>query len=188
MAPPGLLNSLVAAIQASLSVLLVIFYGGVAAWLQLLNPASTKAISKICVRMFLPALLLTQIGSQLHAGSADRYAIILIWAIICHVVSFLIGIGAHLLLGMPDWTTVAIMFNNTTSYPLLLIAALDETGILRSLVVTDETTRAALERAISYFLVFATVYSCLTFAVGPRLFVLVFAFVFVFVLVLFVVV
>jgi len=169
MAPPGLLNSLVAAIQASLSVLLVIFYGGVAAWLQLLNPASTKAISKICVRMFLPALLLTQIGSQLHAGSADRYAIILIWAIICHVVSFLIGIGAHLLLGMPDWTTVAIMFNNTTSYPLLLIAALDETGILRSLVVTDETTRAALERAKSYFLVFATVSSCLTFAVGPRL-------------------
>jgi hypothetical protein len=94
---------------------------------------------------------------------------ILLWAFFCHFVSFLIGIAAHLLFGMPDWITAAIMFNNTTSYPLLLIQSLDQTGILSSLVVADETTRAAIERAKSYFLVFATVSSCLTFAVGPRL-------------------
>jgi auxin efflux carrier family protein len=46
---------------------------------------------------------------------------------------------------------------------------LDETGILSNLIVTDESTRDAIERAKSYFLVFATVSSCLTFAVGPRL-------------------
>lgn len=169
MAPNGLGNSFLAAIQASLSVLLVIFYGGVAAHLNLLNPSNTKAISKVCVRMFLPALLIVKIGSELHAESAGRYLIIFVWAIICHLVSFVIGIVAHLWLGMPDWTTVALMFNNTTSYPLLLIGALDETGILRSLIVTDESTREAVERAKSYFLVFATVSSCLTFAVGPRL-------------------
>ena len=61
------------------------------------------------------------------------------------------------------------MFNNTTSYPLLLIQSLDETGILAGLITTDETTRDAIERAKSYFLVFATVSSCLTFAIGPRL-------------------
>jgi len=165
----GLLNSFLAAIQASLSVLLVIFYGGIAARLKMLTPANTKAISKVCVRMFLPALLITQIGSELHSGSAGRYAIILLWAIVCHLVSFVFGIVAHLVLGMPDWTTAALMFNNTTSYPLLLISALDETGILSSLIVTDETSRATIERAKSYFLVFATVSSCLTFAVGPRL-------------------
>jgi len=81
----------------------------------------------------------------------------------------LIGLAAHLLLGMPDWVTAAIMFNNTTSYPLLLIESLNETGILSGLIVTNETTRDAIERAKSYFLVFATVSSCLTFAVGPRL-------------------
>jgi predicted permease len=70
---------------------------------------------------------------------------------------------------MPDWITAAIMFNNTTSYPLLLIQSMDETGILSSLIVTNETTHDAIERAKSYFLVFATVSSCLTFAVGPRL-------------------
>lgn len=169
MAPTGLGESFLAAIQASLSVLLVIFYGGVAAHLKLLSPSSTKAISKICVRMFLPALLITKIGSELHASSANRYLIIFVWAIICHLISFLIGIVAHLWLGMPDWTTAALMFNNTTSYPLLLVAALDQTGILKSLIVTDETSREAIERAKSYFLVFATVSSCLTFAVGPRL-------------------
>ncbi|KAJ7858657.1 auxin efflux carrier [Mycena olivaceomarginata] len=169
MADSGLFSSFLAAIQASLSVLLVIFYGGLAARLNLLTPANTKSISKVCVRMFLPALLLTQIGSELHAGQARPYAIVLLWAILCHLVSFLLGLVAHLVLGMPDWTTAALMFNNTTSYPLLLIGALDETGILRSLIVTDETNGAAIGRAKAYFLVFATVSSCLAFAVGPRL-------------------
>ncbi|KAF2278882.1 uncharacterized protein EI97DRAFT_431132 [Westerdykella ornata] len=165
----GLFNSFLAAIQASLSVLLVIFYGAIAAKLKLLDSHDGKRISKICVRMFLPALLLVKIGAELHPGSAHRYLIILIWALICHIVSFLIGIAAHLLFGFPDWITAAIMFNNTTSYPLLLIQSLDETGILRNLIVQDETTAAAMERAKSYFLVFSTVSSCLTFAVGPRL-------------------
>jgi predicted permease len=169
-AATGLVESFLAAIQASLSVLLVIFYGGLAAHLKLLTPANTKAISKVCVRMFLPALLVTSIGSQLHSGSAQRYLVVLIWAIVCHLISFVIGVFAHLCLGMPDWTTVALMFNNTTSYPLLLVAALEETGILRSLITSpSETTSSAVDRAKSYFLVFATVSSCLTFAVGPRL-------------------
>lgn len=168
MAPVGLLTSIVSAIQASLCVLLVIFYGGAAAHFKLLDGTSTKAISKVCVKIFLPALLFTKIGSELHLGSANRYGIILIWAFVAHFVSFLIGIAAHFLLKMPSWITCAIMFNNTTSYPLLLIQSLEETGILRSLI-TDEPTRDAIERAKSYFLVFATVSSCLTFAVGPRL-------------------
>lgn len=163
-----LLSSFVAAIQASLSVLLVITYGGLAAKWGLLDSTNGKKISKICVKMFLPALLLVQIGSELHPGSAHRYLIILLWAFICHIISFLIGIAAHLLFGMPDWITAAIMFNNTTSYPLLLIQSLDETGILVGLV-GEGSTRAAIGRAKSYFLVFATVSSCLTFAVGPRL-------------------
>lgn len=165
----GLFPSFVAAVQASLSVLLVISYGGVAARLGLLDAKNSKAISKICVRMFLPALLLVQIGSELHPGSAHRYLIVLLWAFLCHIVSFSIGVFAHLVFGMPDWVTAALMFNNTTSYPLLLIQSLDATGILENLIVGDELTRSMIERAKSYFLVFATVSSCLTFAVGPRL-------------------
>lgn len=61
------------------------------------------------------------------------------------------------------------MFNNTASYPLLLIGALQQTGILESLLVKGETTAEAIDRANSYFLVFSTISNCLTFAVGPRL-------------------
>ena len=165
----GLLPSFIAAVQASLSVLLVISYGAIAARLGLLNSNNGKAISKICVKMFLPALLLIQIGSELHPGSAHRYLIVFLWALICHLLSFMIGTFAHLVFGLPDWVTVAIMFNNTTSYPLLLIQSLEQTGILSKLLVEDETTRQVVERTKSYFLVFATVSSCLTFAVGPRL-------------------
>ena len=164
----GLLSSFVAAVQASLSVLLVISYGSLSAHFGLLDSRHGKAISKICVKLFLPLLLLVQLGSEIHPGSAHRYALILLWAFVCHLLSFLIGLSAHLLFGMPDWITAALMFNNTTSYPLLLIQSLDETGILRQIIGDGETKRG-IERAKSYFLVIATVSSCLTFAVGPRL-------------------
>ena len=52
MAPAGLVPSFLAAIQASLSVLLVIFYGILAAHWKLLDSGTGKAISKICVKMF----------------------------------------------------------------------------------------------------------------------------------------
>lgn len=165
----GLLSSFVAAIQASLSVLLVISYGGIAAHLGLLDSKNGKAISKICVKMFLPALLLVKLGSEMHPESAQRYLIIVIWALVAHTISFLIGIFAHVFFKMPDWITCAIMFNNTTSYPLLLVQSLDETGILKVLLGEDDSTKAMIERAKSYFLVFSTISSCLTFAVGPRL-------------------
>lgn len=165
----SLLNSFLAAIQASLSVLLVILYGGLAAHLRLLESPVASKISKLCVKMFLPALLFVQIGSELHLESAHRYVIVLVWAFVCHFISFMIGMLAHFGFGMPDWITAAVMFNNTTSYPLLLIQSLQETGILKSLVQGDETITAAIGRAKSYFLVFATISSCLTFSIGPRL-------------------
>ncbi|RFU30925.1 hypothetical protein B7463_g5404, partial [Scytalidium lignicola] len=165
----GLLTTFLAAIQASLSVLLVVFYGVLTVRFKLLDNATAKNISKLCVRLFLPALLFTQIGNELHAGSAHRYLIVLFWAFLCHFISFVIGITAYLLFNFPNWITVALMFNNTTSYPLLLIQSLDATGILKGLAGADESTSDAIERAKSYFLVFSTVSSCLTFAVGPRL-------------------
>ncbi|KAK4221368.1 membrane transport protein-domain-containing protein [Podospora fimiseda] len=169
MLPSGLLEAFLGAIQASLSVLLVISYGAFASWMNLLDRKATKSISKVCVRLFLPALIITKVGSELHPSSASNYFVIVIWGIICHVISFAIGTLGHRGFGMPDWTTVAILINNTTSYPLLLITALEETGILSSLIVKDESTKDAVERAKSYFLVFSTISNLVTFGIGPRL-------------------
>lgn len=73
----ALLVSFLSALQASLAVLLTIFYGVIAGQFDLLKGSSTKQISKLCVRMFLPALLITSVGSQLHSQTAIRYVPIL---------------------------------------------------------------------------------------------------------------
>lgn len=72
-----LLASFLGAIQASLSVLLVILFGVIAAQFDILSNDSTKQISALCVRMFLPALMVTNIGSQLHADTGVKYIPIL---------------------------------------------------------------------------------------------------------------
>lgn len=69
----GLLPSFLGALQASLSVLLTIGYGVIAAQYGFLKGSSAKDISRICVKMFLPALLISNVGSQLHSDTAMRY-------------------------------------------------------------------------------------------------------------------
>jgi len=72
-----LLTSFLGAIQAFLSVLLVILYGVIAAQFDILSNDSTKQISALCARMFLPAPMISNIGSQLHADTGVRYIPIL---------------------------------------------------------------------------------------------------------------
>lgn len=70
-------TSFVGALQASLSVLLVVSYGVIASQLNILKGPTAKQISTLCVRIFLPALLVTNVGSQLHADTGIRYVPIL---------------------------------------------------------------------------------------------------------------
>lgn len=77
MSSESILTPFLGALQASLSVLLTIGYGVIAAQFDLLTSSSAKDISKLCVRMFLPALLITNVGSQLHLDTAMRYVPIL---------------------------------------------------------------------------------------------------------------
>lgn len=191
----ALSTSFLGALQASLAVLLTISYGVIAAQFDLLKGNSTKQISSLCVRMFLPALLITNVGSQLHLETAIRYVPILgrlyipygdkntgliwssswliqflVWSLIYLLSSMLLGFIATRLLGLPSWTTPAVCFNNTLSLPLLLIQSLNSTGMLDKLLMSDaDTTSDALTRAKSYFLVCAVVGNCLAFAIGPKL-------------------
>lgn len=165
-----ILTSFLGALQASLSVLLVIFYGVLAAQFDILKGDSTKQISTLCVRLFLPALLITQVGSQLHADTGIRYVPILIWGLFYALSSMLFGWVVTRFFKMPSWVTPAISFNNTTALPLLLIESLASTGILDQLLASDtDTVDAALMRAQSYFLVNAMIGDTLTFALGPKL-------------------
>src|SRR4051794_14557185 len=121
MASDSLLTSFLGALQASVAVLLTIFYGVLAAQFNLIQGSSTKDISNACVKIFMPALLLTNVGEQLHLDTATRYVPVLIWSISYIVISLCIGTVATRFFKLPTWVTPAICFNNTTSLPLLLI-------------------------------------------------------------------
>ncbi|KIV78682.1 hypothetical protein PV11_06306 [Exophiala sideris] len=165
----GVLQSFLGALQASISILLVIFYGVLANQYKLLDGASSKKISKVCVHMFLPALLITKVGNELHADTGTRYIPILIWSLFFILVSVGIGLLAVKLFKFPAYVTPALAFNNTTSLPLLLIESLEFTGILDNLLTDGDTVSKAISRAESYFLVCALVSNSLVFALGPRL-------------------
>jgi hypothetical protein len=64
---------LLGALQASLTIVLDVFYGVLAAQFGLLDENSTEAISEALVKMFLPALMFTRIGSEVQIASATRY-------------------------------------------------------------------------------------------------------------------
>lgn len=192
MSSNGLLPAFFGALQASLAVLLTISYGVIAAQWKLLDGHSATSISKIAVRMFLPALLITNVGRELQIDTAVRYVPVLskspygmawhgiapihhlanllpVWSISYTLISMVIGYAAVRTFKLPPWVAPAICFNNTTSLPLLLIQSLDATGILSSLIIGDESTSEAIQRAQSYFLVCAIVGNSMTFALGPRL-------------------
>ncbi|KAH7379426.1 auxin efflux carrier [Phaeosphaeria sp. MPI-PUGE-AT-0046c] len=157
------------AIQAAFSVLLTIAFGVVAAQCNLLSTNAAKEVSKLCVRMFLPALLIYKIGSNLHLDTGVRYVPILIWSIGYTLLSILLGRVLTRVFKLPSWVTPAIAFNNTTSLPLLLIESLKQTQILDVILVGGDSAADALDRAESYFLINAMVSNSLTFALGPRL-------------------
>jgi len=170
MSASEIVPPLLGALQASISVLLTISYGVIAAQFKLLSSNTAKEVSRTCVRMFLPALLITQIGAELHQDTGIRYVPILIWAVIYNVLSILLGYITTRMFKLPTWVTPALAFNNTTSMPLLLFSSLASTGILSTVLNgPDDTSSAAIARAKSYFLVNSMVSNSLTFAVGPRL-------------------
>lgn len=73
----SVLTAFVGSLQASMSVLLTISYGVLAAQFKLITESSAKDISKACVFIFLPALLIHNVGSQLRLETAANYVPIL---------------------------------------------------------------------------------------------------------------
>ncbi|KAK3401709.1 auxin efflux carrier [Sordaria brevicollis] len=165
MASTDILVSFLGAVQAAISVLITIWIGVLAAQFNLIDDSSAKRLSHMCVTIFLPLLLVSNLGKQLDSDTAMHYLPIVVWSLIFVVLSIVIGMVSVKLLKMPAWTTPALAFNNSTSLPLLLIQALDAAGVLKNL--TDDPD--VVEKARSYFLVCAVISNTLTFGYGPAL-------------------
>ncbi|KAM0541387.1 hypothetical protein ACHAPJ_013260 [Fusarium lateritium] len=166
----SVLSTFVGAIQASASVLLTIFYGVIAGQTKLLSVETGRQISKICIKMFLPALLIVNLGTQIEASNAITYVPILAWALVYNIVSIALGYALTKCFNLPKWFTPAITFNNTTSYPLLLIQSLGSAGVLSSLAKSDQdSSDDIIARAKSFFLVCSVISNMLTFGLGGSL-------------------
>ncbi len=166
MASP-LIITLLGSVQASVSVLLTLSYGFIAAHFGMVSDITGRDISALCRNIFLPALLITEIGSGLNVHNVLDYVPIFIWAILYPVASIVMGKIAVKYFGLPSWTIIAVTFNNTTSLPLLLTKSLLEAKALTGIAGGD--VKEAVTRANSYFLVNSLVSKVLTFAIGPRL-------------------
>lgn len=69
----GLLAPFLGALQACISVLLTLCYGVAARKMRMVQEVSIKDMSGLGVKLFFPALLIVNLGDQLHSGSALNY-------------------------------------------------------------------------------------------------------------------
>ncbi|KAK5296564.1 hypothetical protein LTR99_008931 [Exophiala xenobiotica] len=106
--------------------------------------------------MFLPALLFTNLGSQLHLDNILTYIPILVWAVIYQLLSLSVARTVENIFHVPRWVVGAVAFNNAAAFPSLLIQA-----------GPADSSSDAMDRARSYFLVSAFVSNTITFGVGP---------------------
>lgn len=162
-----ILVSFLGAVQASLSVLLTIGCGVAAAQFGLVTTEAAEQVSRLCVKVLLPCLMIVKLGSELHLDTAVRYVPIVIWATIFTVTSILIGKAMVAFFRLPKWATAAIAFNNTESLPLLLLQSLETTGVLATLV-GDGQASEGIERARTYFLACSVINNTITFSQGAR--------------------
>lgn len=160
--------AIIGAFQGSLSVLLTISYGIVAANMGMIGRTTIKDVSTLCANIFLPALLIASIGKNVSSENVSDYVPIFVWSIIYTFTSMVLGKLIVRWWGLPSWTVAAVTFNNTTSLPILLTESFASTGILSSIAGGDPY--GAVERATSYFLINSLVAKTATFALGPHLF------------------
>ncbi|RYP32914.1 hypothetical protein DL767_005004 [Monosporascus sp. MG133] len=166
--PSGILISFLGALQASFSVLLTIASGVIAAQFKLISTEAAQEVSGLCVKLFLPCLLISNLGSELHLDTVIRYVPIIIWAAVYTVLSIAIANVVAAVFRLPKWVVTVTSFNNTESLPLLLLQSLSTTGVLASLVGSGGEDDG-IERARSYFLACSVVTNTITFGRGPQI-------------------
>ncbi|KAJ5731624.1 uncharacterized protein N7483_006132 [Penicillium malachiteum] len=157
------------ALQACVSVLLTMSYGIAARRLGLIHDAAINDMSGLAVKLFLPALIIVNLGEQLHWGTVMNYIPVIFWSISYTCASIGIVHVISRMFNLPQWVKPACSFNNTTSLPLLLLDALDSVGSLRLILRKGETTSEEIDRAQSYFLVCAVISKTIAYVVGPRM-------------------
>lgn len=69
----GIVPPFLGALQACTAVLLTLLYGILARQANIIHERTINDMTGLCVRVFLPALIMVKLGSELHIGIALNY-------------------------------------------------------------------------------------------------------------------
>lgn len=164
-----LVETFLGALEGAVSVLLTCFAGYVAVRGGLLNRLTVKQVSKLCTTLFLPCLLIVQMGPELTVPSLSRYWIIPLWGLISTAIALLIGWAGQSLFGLKYWTIIACGRPNSNALPLLLLQSLESTGVISHLSRNGDDIKTTLSRAKSLLLLNAIVQQIITFQIAPAI-------------------
>lgn len=157
------------ALEGAVSVLLTLLAGYVVARRGAVNRDTVHKVSNLCSMLFLPMLIVVEMGPELTASKIKRLWILPIWGFTSTVVAHLIGWLGQKLFKTRSWVIVACGRPNSSALPLLLLKALSTTGVLDQFSNGDEDSSKLLKRAQSLILLNVVVQQTFTFQIAPWL-------------------
>ncbi|RPD78075.1 hypothetical protein L226DRAFT_550966 [Lentinus tigrinus ALCF2SS1-7] len=164
-----LLETFSGAFQGSISVLLTLLAGYVMARRGYLNHQTVRNVSKLCTTLFLPCLIIEEMGPELTARKLSIVWIIPLWGLVSTLFAHAIGYLGKRVMKLPYWTVVACGRPNSNALPLLLLQSLEHTGVLDTLSQDGESVSKTLDRAKSLILLNAIVQQTFTFQLAPTI-------------------
>ncbi|KAI0769451.1 auxin efflux carrier [Trametes elegans] len=171
MSPDGgtLLNTFFGAFQGSLSVLLTLLAGYIMARKCYLDHKTVRDVSKLCTTLFLPCLIVEEMGPQLTVSKLRDVWIIPLWGLASTLLAHAVGWVGKRLFKLPYWTIAASGRPNSNALPLLLLQSLQSTGVLDTLSQPGESVSKTLDRAKSLILLNAIIQQTFTFQFTPSI-------------------
>ncbi|WVW83051.1 hypothetical protein I302_105068 [Kwoniella bestiolae CBS 10118] len=113
--------------------------------------SAVESASKLCVTLFLPALLFSEIGPLASWDNLKDYWVILAYAVVFQLISWIFGAIGVIAFGMPQW-----------------IISLGKNGTLSPLIKNDDLD-SVLDRGQVFLLINALVCNLTRFSFGPTI-------------------
>lgn len=169
-----MLNLIIAAVQAILQVMVVVFLGSVLAKKGYFDMDKQRWLSKLNLVFFTPCLLFSNIASVISLEKLLAFwpipCFYLVYAILNYtssqIVTRLVGLGP----AYRRFVLACVMFSNSNSLPIAIISSLAVSEAAHILYWDkDDTTDAVAARGISYTLFFAIFGNLIRWSYGYQL-------------------
>lgn len=149
------LQGILGALQATISVLLVLAYGAAGTrYLPFLSEETVNSVTKVGTNVLLPCLLFTEMGKEAKPTQLKEFWVLPVFNVALTLVALAYSYIGIKFFRMPNWLYPAAAFPNMLSLPLLLIESLSSSGVLDNLLKDkSDSVEDALGRAKIYFLV-----------------------------------